>query len=161
MLIWSASGLDLDPAASPTCGISRISNRGQVRDTTWAAKMPSTIQRGLTDPINANSDTLASSASTTANTPKAPTRESFMMTKARSRSLLPPRPSATSAKPSSWKPPVTMTLNTVPSTAATSGVKGLGGNHANNKAVSPATKAPTTTPTPGKCPALARSMAGL
>lgn len=36
-VIWSASGLDLEPAASPTWGSSRMVSMGQVREATWAS----------------------------------------------------------------------------------------------------------------------------
>ena len=49
-----------------------------------------------------------------------------MMSSARSVSALPPRPSATSARPSSWKPPVSSTVATVQPTAATALAQGLG-----------------------------------
>ncbi len=139
----------------------RISSSGQVRDTTCAKNSAVHNTVPLTEPNSASNDTLASSASTTAIAPKAPTRESFMMIKARSRSGLPPSPSKTSARPSSWKAPVISTPKAVPHTAATSGANTLDPSPASKSAVKAATSPPTSQPTPGKCPALARSMAGL
>ena len=84
-----------------------------------------------------------------------------MMISARSRSRLPPKPSATSAKPSSWKAPVSSTPAAVPSAATTNGVITLSGNKISSSQLKPASSPPTSQPTPGKCPALARNIAGL
>ena len=160
-LIWSASGLDLEPAASPTCGMARMISRGKLREATWAANRPQHMAGRSTEPINASRDTFTSTTSTSASAPKAPTRESFMISKARSRALLPPSPSATSASPSSWKAPVSNTPSTVPRAAITSGVMAVSGSTHASTTLADATRPPTNQPTPGKCAALARSMAGL
>ena len=141
--------------------MARTSSSGKLRDATCAANRPQHIASGSTDPTKASSDTFDNTTSTSARAPKAPTRESFMMTSARSRSLLPPRPSATSARPSSWNAPVSRTPSTVPSTATTSGAIGAAGNSANSAALAIAMVPPTSHPTPGKCAALARNIAGL
>ncbi len=57
-------------------------------------------------------------------------RESFMISSARSRSAEPPKPSATSARPSSWKAPVSITVATVLSNAAASAPATPGSPHA-------------------------------
>ena len=88
-------------------------------------------------------------------------RESFMMASARSRVTAPPRPSAVSAMPSSWKAPVSHTVASVLSAAATKAPSAPPGSTRSAPHSTSAPTAPTTQPTPGKCPALARSMAGL
>ena len=52
-------------------------------------------------------------------------------------------------------------MSAVPKAATTSGVITLSGKNAKSSQLKPASKPPTSQPTPGKCPALARSMAGL
>ena len=54
-----------------------------------------------------------------------------------------------------------MTLNTVLSTTATHSPARPGGSSASSTHSTSAVSPPTTQPTPGKCAALARSMAGL
>ena len=54
-----------------------------------------------------------------------------------------------------------MTLMTVLSTAPTKGAIALLGNTSNSAALADAVMPPTSQPTPGKCAALARSIAGL
>jgi hypothetical protein len=108
----------------------------------------------------ASSANFRPSASTSATAPKAPMRESFMISSARSRSAEPPSPSATSASPSSWKAPVSITVAMVLSTAATSAPATPGSPMPMPTNTSAAT-APTSQPMPGRCAALARSICGL
>ena len=157
----SAKGFDLEPARSPTWVMKRMSSKGQVRDTTWPKKSARHINSELIEPSRASKATLASRASATAMAPKAPTRESFMINRARSRPSAPPRPSATSARPSSWNAPVSNTPAAVPKTATTKGASGVSGSSSSSSQLRPASRPPTSQPTPGKCPALARSMSGL
>ena len=73
------------------------------RETTWASSIA---------PIASAMGSAVSAAAFNPRTitrliaPKAPRRESFMISSARSRLTAPPRPSKVSASPSSWKPPV-------------------------------------------------------
>lgn len=87
-------------------------------------------------------------------------RESFMISSARARSAEPPRPSATSARPSSWKAPVSITVATVLSTAAANAPASPGKPIATPTNTSAATP-PASQPMPGRCAALARSICGL
>ena len=73
-----------------------------------------------------------------------------MISSARSRVSPPPRPSAVSARPSSWKAPVIHTVAMVASTAATSAPSGPAGSQASAPAITSAATPPTTQPTPGK-----------
>ena len=84
-----------------------------------------------------------------------------MISSARSRCALPPRPSARSARPSSWNAPVSSTPNTVLAMTATQGAAGTAGRSSNRPHNTTAVSPPTIQPTPGKCAALARSIAGL
>ena len=74
---------------------------GRARETTWLAKINTIAVPSSKSPKAASSATLVSKASTKAIEPNAPMRESFMISKARSRSYDPPSPSLKSAKPSS------------------------------------------------------------
>ncbi len=84
-----------------------------------------------------------------------------MLSRARSRLARPPRPSTVSARPSSWKAPVSQAVAAVDSPAATSAPSGPAGSSARAAHSTAAPHAPTTPPTPGKCPALAFSIRGL
>ena len=59
--------------------------------------------------------------------PNDPIRESFIISNACSRFMLPPRPSVKSASPSSWKAPVSINPTNVERKAATNGVAGRSG----------------------------------
>ena len=100
-VIWSAKGLDLEAVASPTCGNNRMSSSGNAREHTCpknSAAQAKATSKSATTTIKA---TLLISTNTSASTPKAPTRESFMMLKICSRDVPPPMPSAQSLRPSS------------------------------------------------------------
>ncbi|MCY1558807.1 hypothetical protein D9M68_957750 [compost metagenome] len=109
-----------------------MTNNGKAREVTCAANSASAASHAPPPcASSASNATLLSNASTSAIAPKLPMRESFMISSARSRSALPPRPSARSARPSSWKAPVSSTPNTVLATAATQGAAGNGDNSSN------------------------------
>ena len=94
----------------------------------WAPKSAKQANIISCCPSKVSSDIFPPNAIIKDKVPNDPILESFIISKAFSRFMLPPRPSVKSASPSSWKAPVSIKPTNVDAKAATKGVAGRSGN---------------------------------